>query len=78
MKIQYLVKAIQIAGNQSQLARKVNKHVPKKMHIKQQNVWFWLNESKKVPAEYAIPVEKAVDGGVTRYQLRSDIYPLED
>lgn len=62
-----LKKAISIAGGQGSLA--------KILGIKQSYVWNWLNRDNKVPAEYVLKIEEAVNGRVTRYELRPDIYP---
>nr|WP_245832097.1 YdaS family helix-turn-helix protein [Solemya velesiana gill symbiont] len=42
----HLRRAIDLVGGQSALARAINS--------KQQNVWFWLNESGRVPAEFVL------------------------
>lgn len=70
-----LQKAVQISGGQVALARKLTEIMGRT--IKQQHVWTWLNETRVLPAEYAIPIEKATDGQVSRYELRPDIYPDE-
>lgn len=64
----FLVKAIQIAGSQSALARAIG--------VRQCHIWTWLNRNKKVPAKHVINIEKAV--GISRYDLRPDIYPRFD
>tara|TARA_Y100000746_G_scaffold4264_1_gene3890 strand:- start:18 stop:269 length:252 start_codon:yes stop_codon:yes gene_type:complete len=63
----HLRRAIDLVGGQSALARAINS--------KQQNVWFWLNKSGRVPAEFVLPIEQATQGQITRSQLRPDIYP---
>lgn len=64
-----LHRAVTCAGSQSELARRIG--------VKQMHVWNWLNRSKgKVPAEYVLPIEKAT--GVSRHELRPDLYPIED
>ncbi|MBS2140057.1 helix-turn-helix domain-containing protein [Escherichia coli] len=45
------------------------------LNSKRENVWFWLNKSGRVPAEFVLPIEQATQGQVTRSQLRPDIYP---
>ena len=65
-----LQRAISHLGSQSALARAIG--------VKQQNVWGWLNGSQRVPAEYAIPIEKATNGHVSRHEIRPDIYPIEE
>lgn len=58
--------AIEKAGGQTALARKIGKT--------QGHICKWL-ERKKVPANMAIPIEQAT--GVSRHDLRPDIYPKE-
>lgn len=60
-------RAVEIAGGQSALARLIG--------CKQAHVWWWLNRSLRVPAEYVLPIEAATEGAVTRHDLRPDIYP---
>lgn len=62
-----LERAIAVVGTQAALA--------KKLGVKPQHVWNWLNRDKKVPAEQVIPIEEATDGKVSRHELRSDLYP---
>jgi len=69
MNIKPLKKAIKIAGGQNALARA--------LAIRQGTISWWLCRSKKVPAEYVLSIEKAVNGAVTRHELRPDIYPIE-
>lgn len=66
--LESLQKAIDIAGGQHALARLCKTTQPR--------IWNWMNRDKKVPAEFVLPIEKAT--GVSRHQLRPDIYPLED
>ncbi len=61
-------RAAQIAGSQSALARLIGR-TP-------QAVQKWCNGAK-VPGELVIPVEQAVDGKVSRHELRPDLYPTE-
>ena len=64
-----LVKAIQIAGGQTALAKKIGGG------IKQGHVWWWLNRSKSgVPPEYAAAIEKATGGAVTRQDLCPNVF----
>jgi UDP-N-acetylglucosamine 1-carboxyvinyltransferase len=67
MGIQALEKAIEIAGGQSALGRLINRD--------QKAIWAWLNTTQKVPAEDVLSIEAAVNGQVTRHDLRPDIYP---
>lgn len=63
--------AIAICGSQSELARRLG--------VTQTHVWNWINRSHgKIPSEYAIPIETATEGAVTRHQLRPDLYPLDE
>jgi DNA-binding transcriptional regulator YdaS (Cro superfamily) len=64
-----LKKAINIKGGQVALSKAIG--------TTQGHVWNWLNRDRQIPAEYVIPIEKAVNGAVTRHELRPDIYPKE-
>lgn len=68
MEREALIKAIEIAGGQTNLARLINKT--------QAHISVWVNRDKRVAAEYAIKIEKFT--GVPRYELRPDIYPPEE
>jgi DNA-binding transcriptional regulator YdaS (Cro superfamily) len=61
-----LSKAIELVGGQVALS--------KKLGVTQQTISYWLTTSKKVPAEFAKPIEEATGGTVTRKQLRPEIY----
>ena len=65
-----LERAVEIAGGQSALARKLG--------LKQANVWHWLNRAEHVPAEQAIAIEAATGGAVTRAELRPDLFAASD
>lgn len=67
MSIEALQKAIDIAGGQSALGRKIRRD--------QRTIWAWLNTTQKVPAEDVLAVENATEGKISRYELRPDIYP---
>jgi hypothetical protein len=60
---------IDIMGGQSALARAIG--------TSQQNVHNWLYK-RRIPAEYVLKIEEAVNGVITRHALRPDIYPLEE
>jgi len=63
-----LIKAVEIVGGQSAMARLCG--------VKQGHVWFWLNKRKgKLPAELALLIEHVTHGAVTRHDLRPDIFP---
>lgn len=62
-----LMKAIDIVGTQTALARECDVSVT--------TVWKWVKSAKRVSAEYVLRVEAA--SGVSRHALRPDIYPPE-
>ena len=62
--------AVEIAGGQTALAARVG--------LAQAYVHNWVYRNKQVGPRFVIPVEKAVDGKVTRHQLRPDLYPEEE
>lgn len=45
--------------------------------VSQPSIHCWISGEFIISGEYAIPVEKATDGKVTRHQLRPDLYPEE-
>lgn len=57
--------AVKIAGGQQQLAEKLG--------VRYQAIQKWIRGS--VPAERVLAIEEAT--GVSRHELRPDIYPLE-
>ena len=61
-----LSRAIEKLGGQSALARACK--------VKQGHVWHWLNKSRRVPADYALTIEAATGGTVTRQELRPDLF----
>lgn len=63
-----LERAVAEVGSQSAFARFVG--------VSQPTVWAWLNDGKLLPAEYVLKVE--AETGVSRHDLRPDIYPRED
>lgn len=64
-----LRRAVEKVGGQSALARACG--------VKQGHVWHWLNKSLRVPAEHVLAVEAATKGGVSRHELRPDIFGNE-
>jgi DNA-binding transcriptional regulator YdaS (Cro superfamily) len=63
-----LAKAVKHCGSQAALAAKIG--------ATQQLVSFWMTKSKiGVSAQYVLPIERATDGTVTRFELRPDLYP---
>lgn len=63
-----LGRAIDKAGSQAELARVCA--------VSSTAVWKWVRTAKRVPAEYALAIESAT--GVSRHELRPDIYPIEN
>ncbi|MBD8469179.1 transcriptional regulator [Sphingomonas sp. CFBP 8765] len=59
--------AVARVGSQTGLARICG--------VSQPAVWKWLKTSKRLPPEHCIAVEAQT--GVSRHNLRPDIYPLE-
>lgn len=70
--IKALEKAVDLAGSQAELARRIS---TSEKTVKQQHIWNWLNRDKKVPPENVLDIERAT--GVSRHDLRPDIYPAE-
>nr|WP_103730666.1 YdaS family helix-turn-helix protein [Novosphingobium sp. HII-3] len=60
-----LRQAVNLAGGQSATARICQRS--------QAAVWKWLNKGKLLPAECVLAMEAAT--GVSRHDLRPDIYP---
>ena len=76
MKNKPLSKAVDLAGGQAALARKLTEHLGRP--FRQGHVWNWLfRDGSPLPAEVVIPIEHIVEGKITRHQLRPDIYPIE-
>ncbi|MDP8995107.1 MAG: helix-turn-helix domain-containing protein [Pseudomonadota bacterium] len=44
--------------------------------VTQAAVWRWLDKGLHLPAEHVLKVESAT--GISRHQLRPDLYPLAD
>lgn len=51
-----LTEAIEIAGGQSELARKISLEAGGL--VKQQQVWNWLHREKKAPIKHTVSIEK--------------------
>jgi DNA-binding transcriptional regulator YdaS (Cro superfamily) len=62
-----LLKAVQMCKTQQKLAEKC--------HVKQQYISDWIKNG--LPPNRVLSIEKAVNGAVTRHELRPDIYPEE-
>ena len=54
-------------GSQSAMARLLG--------ITQASVWGWLNRGTPLPAQHVLKVER--ESGVSRHELRPDIYPRD-
>jgi DNA-binding transcriptional regulator YdaS (Cro superfamily) len=63
--MQALERAVKIAGGQTALAEKIGKTQPQ--------IAMWLKRRTVDPAA-CIPIETAVGGEVTRYDLRPDVF----
>jgi DNA-binding transcriptional regulator YdaS (Cro superfamily) len=68
-------RAIEAAGSQTELAKRMTAIMGRE--VRQQHIFNWLIQRSIIPAEYVIPMEKAIEGAVTRHEIRADIYPLE-
>lgn len=60
---------VRLAGGQAELARRCGTSQPR--------IWQCIHRNQRVPADLVIPFEKAVNGSVTRHELRPDLYPIE-
>lgn len=66
---QAIKRAAAILGSQQALANEIG--------LKSQgSISNWIRDGR-IPAEHVLPIEKATKGAVSRYELRPDIYPLE-
>jgi DNA-binding transcriptional regulator YdaS (Cro superfamily) len=63
-----LERAIAKAGGQSAYARLLG--------VSQPTVWAWKEQKKPLPAEHVLLTER--DTGISRHELRPDLYPRED
>lgn len=73
---EHLARAVELAGGQTELARKLRSLTGRP--YKQAHVWNWLNRGDKLPPEIVIPIETIIGGAVNRSQLRPDLYPPDD
>ena len=64
-----LRRAKNILGSEAALAAVVG--------VTQPSVHYMLNDGKRVPAEWCLPIERATEGKVTRHDLRPALYPAE-
>lgn len=65
-----LTEAINSAGGQSELARRLSDISGRK--VKQQQVWNWLHREKRPPVKQSQFIERIT--GVTKERLRPDIF----
>jgi len=56
-----LIKAIKYYGSQKALGKNIN--------VSQQQINYWLNNSKRIPYQYVLKIEAATNGYVSRYEL---------
>lgn len=68
MSTKGLDSAIEKAGGQVALA--------KLLGLRQSHISNWRNRNKRIPAERVLDIERVT--GVSRHDLRPDLYPLED
>lgn len=62
-----LNRAIEVAGSQSELARAIG--------VSSTSVWRMVNRAKRMSAQLVLKAEAAT--GVSRHDLRPDLYPQE-
>lgn len=62
-----LERAVTALGSQSAFARFIG--------VSQPSVWAWIVKGRPLPAEYVLKVE--AETGISRHELRPDLYPLE-
>jgi DNA-binding transcriptional regulator YdaS (Cro superfamily) len=62
-----LARAVRATGSQSAFARLLGNA--------QQTVNDWLKKGRPLPAEYVLKVEAGT--GISRHELRPDLYPIE-
>lgn len=76
MSKQSLLKAVDLAGSQVNLARGIRERIPDSK-IGQVHVWGWLNQVKieVPPADVVIPIAAFLDYRLTPHELRPDLYP---
>lgn len=71
-----LLKAVELAGGQIQLARGIKRIVPE-TKVGQVHVWGWLNSVKMEvpPADAVLPIAESLGYRITPHDLRGDLYP---
>lgn len=71
-----LNRAIEAVGSQKALAERVSQFSDEPLG--QSAISNWIQRQRRVPAERVIAVERAVDGAVSRHELRPDLYPRDE
>ena len=66
-QIDALQRAVRVAGSQSALARAIG--------TTQATVWKWLNKGLPITPKLVLAIEVAT--GISRHDLRPDLYPRE-
>ncbi len=76
MSKQSLLKAVELAGSQVNLARGIRDRVPGSK-IGQVHVWGWLNQVKieVPPADVVLPIADFLEYRMTPHEIRPDLYP---
>ncbi|HCL5622526.1 TPA: helix-turn-helix domain-containing protein [Kluyvera ascorbata] len=65
-----LTEAINVAGSQSELARRLTEISGRT--VKQQQVWNWLHREKRPPVKQSQFIERVT--GITKERLRPDVF----
>lgn len=68
MQFEPIMRAVSEAGSQQRLAEAIG--------VTQGFISQMLSGAKRVPASLCLPIERAT--GVSRHELRPDIYPIEE
>lgn len=72
--MQSLLKAIELAGTQSALAKGITDNMPDADDmVTPQQIWNWVNRDKVVPAQYCPAVEKFLNGAVKCEELNNKV-----
>ena len=65
--LESLKRAVALIGSQSATGHLLG--------VSQASVWKWLREGKPLPAQHVLAIEAAT--GISRHELRPDLYPDE-
>ena len=76
MSKQSLLKAVDLAGSQVNLARGIRDRIPGSK-IGQVHIWGWLNQVKieVPPADVVLPIADFLEYRMTPHEIRPDLYP---